>query len=529
MIMKNKLLSRLTPTSFLQAFVIQSMKLWRKKNLGQQSNDNYIQHLGLLASSSLEKIVREQLEYENTLTFDQYADVIIEIKNQIGGGFSRVSSDVGTIRVENTRCPFGEMVKETPELCQMTSSVFGGIAARNFGYAKVELKKRIATGDTYCDISIHLDKELSQARSGDEYHNQESSIISKLNATETIVQVTEGIEKNWYHCGTTESDPMQNSQNIVIGQSQAMQEVFDSIQIVAPTMVNVLIGGETGVGKEIVARTIHAESGRNPERFIAVNCAAIAETLIESALFGHEKGAFTGAYNVHKGFFERACTGTLFLDEIDSLSLSGQAKLLRILQEGEFERVGGRQAIKADVRIIVAANQSIKDMVLAGDFRKDLFYRLNVVPIQIPPLRDRREDIGALIDFFLMQLSNKYQKPRKTLGEKAWHKVMIYDWPGNIRELESVLEHAFLFAQGAIIEDVSIDCADLNLGHIYTGSLNMTKKKVAGEIEVKMLHDALKRFSGNVSATAKEIGMTPRAVHQKLKKHHIEAATYRDK
>jgi len=525
--MAKKSLFRLTPTSFLQTFVIQSMKLGQKHNSKESTNNNYIQHLGLLASSDFEKSARKQLDYESALTHDQYADVIIEIKNQIGGGFSRLSSDTGIIRVENTCCPFGKGVKETPELCQMTSSVFGGIAARNFGYAKVELKKRIAVGDAGCEVSVYLDQKQSQAISGDEYYRQEDSIQSKLYNTDTIVQVTERVSPNWYHCEATELDVRKKSLNIVIGKSPAMRDVFESIKVVAPTMVNIMIGGETGVGKEVVARAIHVASERNQERFIAVNCAAIAENLIESALFGHEKGAFTGAYNVHKGFFERACTGTLFLDEIDSLSLSGQAKILRVLQEGEFERVGGRQVMKADVRIITASNRSLKDLVLTGEFRKDLFYRLNIVPIPIPALRDRREDLGDLIDFFLKQLANKYQKPEQHLGEKAWYKVMSYEWPGNIRELESVLEHAFLFAKGNIIEDVPIDCSDLDAGDIYKGSLNTAKKKVACEVEIKMLEGALTRFNGNVTTTAKEMGLTPRAIHQKLKKHHIDASIYR--
>jgi transcriptional regulator with PAS, ATPase and Fis domain len=343
------------------------------------------------------------------------------------------------------------------------------------------------------------------------------------------VQVEEKTARNWCHCGPAETGARQNPRNIVIGQSPSMGEVLNSMEIVAPTLANVLIGGETGVGKEIIARAIHAASGRNQEKFVAVNCGAIAESLIESALFGHEKGAFTGAYNVHKGFFERACTGTLFLDEIDSLSLSGQAKLLRILQEGEFERVGGRQVIKADVRIIAASNRPLKDLVTAGDFRKDLFYRLNIVPIHIPPLRDRREDIGALADYFLKQLSDKYQKPKKSLGEQAWRKVMLYDWPGNVRELENVFERAFLFTRGPIIEDIPVELNDSDSGSVSDGNLNMIKKKVAREIEIKMLQDALTRFSGNVSAVAREMEITPRAVHQKLKKHHIEAAAYRNK
>jgi Nif-specific regulatory protein/two-component system response regulator AtoC len=322
---------------------------------------------------------------------------------------------------------------------------------------------------------------------------------------------------------------VQKNQTLVIGHSKAIRDVTDAIEIVAPTMANVLIGGETGVGKEIIARAIHAASGRNPEKFIAVNCAAIAESLIESALFGHEKGAFTGAYNVHKGFFERACTGTLFLDEIDGLSLTSQAKLLRVLQEGEFERVGGRQLIKTDVRIIVASNRKLKDLVSASEFRKDLFYRLNIITIDIPPLRERREDIVVLANHFLKQLSVKYQKYPKNLGEHVWLKMMRYDWPGNIRELENVLENAFLFAKTEVIENIAVEISDSEADQAHHSLIQATKGKISRDVEIKLLHEALARCSGNVSAVAREMGITPRAIHQKLKKHGIDADEYRAK
>jgi Nif-specific regulatory protein/two-component system response regulator AtoC len=527
--MNNRLLSRLTPVSFLQAFVIHSINLWKKHNAQYANRDNSVQYLGLSASSCFEETVRKQLEFNDALTHDQYADVIIEIKNQIGGEFTRASSDEGVIRVENTRCPFGALVKETPELCQMTSSVFGGIAARNFGYAQVELRKRIAIGDPVCDAAIYLNRESHQNRHGDEYFFQDGALISKLNDTDAIVEIADNADRYWCGCGSTEAAIVQKKQSPVIGLSKAIRDVMDAIEIVAPTMANVLLGGETGVGKELIARAIHATSGRNPEKFIAVNCAAIAESLIESALFGHEKGAFTGAYNVHKGFFERACSGTLFLDEIDGLSLTSQAKFLRVLQEGEFERVGGRQLIKTDVRIIVASNRKLKDLASAGEFRKDLFYRLNIVTIDIPPLRERRDDIVALVDHFLKKLSLKYQKPPKNLGEQAWLKMMRYDWPGNIRELENVLESAFLFAKTEVIENIAVEVADSEVGQTHRNLIQATKKKITCDVEKKLLHDALARCSGNVSAVAREMRVTPRAIHQKLKKHRIDADEYRTK
>lgn len=509
--------------------MIQCLHLDNKRSEQPSGNGNYIQHIGLSASSCFEETVRKQLDYQGNLTHDQYADVIIEIKNEIGGAFTRVSSDEGVICVENSCCPFGGMVRETPELCQMTSSVFGGIAARNFGYAQVELRKRIAAGDSICEVAIYLNKRSPEKRHGDEYFRQQGALISKLDDSNAIVQISEKAELNWCGCSTVEAGSPQRSQTLVVGQSEGMRSVMEAIEIVAPTMANVLISGETGVGKEIIARTIHAASGRNPEKFVAVNCGAIAESLIESALFGHEKGAFTGAYNVHKGFFERACTGTLFLDEIDSLSLNGQAKLLRVLQEGEFERVGGRQPIKTDVRIIVASNRILKTLVEADDFRKDLFYRLNIVTIHIPPLRDRRDDIATLADHFLTQLSTKYQKPKLKLGERVLDKMMRYDWPGNIRELENVLERAFLFTRGDTIEDIAIDDFEDKEVLPIQGSLKVAKKKIASDAEIKLLRKALAKFSGNVSAVARAIGVTPRAVHQKLKKYHIQADEYRSK
>ena len=528
--LKDQPLLRLTPISFLQTFVTQSIKLAGQKECGQHEDSfNFVQYLGLTASSCFEVASREQLGYVNPITLDQYAYIIINIKNQIGGGFSRISSEMGEIRVENTQCPFGDMVKEAPELCQMTSSVFGGIAARNFGYAKVELSKRIATGDNRCEVCIHTDAESARDKFGDEYISKDDVVISKSVCTEVSMRVSEKIEKAWCQSGSSESNKCQTPN--IIATSQEMREILETAEVVAPTMVSVLIGGETGVGKEIIARVIHAMSDRSQHKFIAVNCGAIPENLIESMLFGHEKGAFTGAYNVHQGFFERAGNGTLFLDEIDSLPVSAQAKLLRVLQDGEFERVGGRQMIHADVRIIAASNRSIEDMVLLGDFRRDLFYRLNVVPIYIPPLRERREDITELVNHILRQLSSKYQRPRKILGNRAWNSVMTSDWPGNVRELENVLERAFLFTHGQVIEDIDVNIrgTSIDLKDSAGGKLSNIRKKVVHEIETRLLHDALIRFSGNVSAVARELGITPRAVHQKLKNHNIQAASYRKK
>jgi len=530
--MSNKTLAQLTPINFLQTFVIQSVKV--AGQLGRPSHDghlDYIEHLGLAAGSCFEASYREQSDLDSDLDLGQYSELIVGIKNQIGGNFSRASSDPGVVRVVNTRCPFGDAVKEAPELCRMTSSVFGGIAARNFGYAKVALNKRIATNDGVCEVCIYTDRDTAAGHDGDEYENEAGVVISESVTADTALRIQEGLKKFW--CHTNHSAESNRPKTFVVAESAAMRQIYKSIERVAPADASVQITGETGVGKEWVARATHALSNRWQESFVAVNCGAIPESLIESALFGHEKGAFTGAYNVHHGYFERADKGTLFLDEIDALPVSAQAQLLRILQDGEFERVGGRQTLKSDARIICASNRDIEAMVASGDFRQDLYYRISVIPIHIPPLRDRLEDLSALVMHFLRKLADKYVSKPKVLSESAWLRAMAYSWPGNVRELENILERAFLFTQGLIIEDLDIDDGGAQQAGIPAQDdkldLRTVKKNATMELEKKIIHAGLNRFAGNVSQVARSMGITPRAVHQKLRSLGIDPAVYRNK
>jgi DNA-binding NtrC family response regulator len=527
--MPNALLSELSPISFLQMFVTQSVKLAGQR-AAERAGEGYdpIQYLGLTASGCLEAHARQRLDLPREVSRDQYAKLIIEIKNRIGGGFSQMSGEGGAVRVENCRCPFGDMVKEAPELCRMTSSVFGGIAARNFGYAKVALRRRIANGDGRCEVLIYTDRAEASDKHGDEYVSEDGAIVSRSALAEVTVRVAEMMARTWCPDGQGGRDGCRNAPEIV-AESLAMREALASAELVAPTLASVLISGETGVGKEIIARAIHALSHRSTGKFVAVNCGAIPENLIESALFGHEKGAFTGAHELHHGFFERASGGTLFLDEVDSLPLLAQANLLRVLQEGEFERVGGKQLLRADVRIIAASNTPVERMLAGGHFRKDLYYRLNVVPIHIPSLRERREDITALVNHFLGRLAERYQRPLKVLSSQAWGQAMAHDWPGNVRELENVLERAFLFAKGQVIDSIGVAVAGGrgDSGQDGAGSLRSRKQGAVREVEITALREALLRLDGNVSAVAREIGITPRAVHQKLKSYCIEAAAYR--
>ncbi|MEN8175861.1 MAG: sigma 54-interacting transcriptional regulator, partial [Pseudomonadota bacterium] len=491
---------------------------------------SHIEFIGLTAAPCFEATCRQQMGLEGAIDLDQYADIILSIKNQIGGKFSRASSEPGMVRVVSTQCPFGEVVKEVPDLCRMTSSVFGGIAARNFGYAKVELRHRIATGDSGCDVCIYTDRDSARDLPGDEYRDEKGVLVSRSVTADIQGRLEEKMQEAWRVIGNPRAAGCERVPK-VIAESGAMRRALKAMEIVAPTSATVLVSGETGVGKEIVARAVHALSERCAREFVAVNCGAIPENLVESMLFGHEKGAFTGAYDVHHGLFERAERGTLFLDEIDCLPVSAQAKLLRVLQEGEFERVGGRQTLRADVRIIAASNRNIEERVTAGEFRRDLYYRLNVVPIHIPPLRERREDINALAQHFLRRIAERYGQSRKVLGERAWKQIMVYAWPGNVRELENVLERSFLFSRGPIIESVMLNSEQLEDGEesglAENLSLRDLTRQAAMQTEERLIRTALENLKGNVTAVARSMGISPRAVHQKLRKHAIDPGEFR--
>lgn len=518
----------LNPLSFLQTFVVQSVKLAEQKGcVACDDHFNYIEFLGLTAGACLEAASRAQLGMEGKIDHDGYAEVIVNLKNRIGGNFSRGSSEAGMVWVRNSQCPFGDMVKEAPELCRMTSSVFGGIAARNFGYAKVELRKRIATHDGCCEVCIYTDPDSAQGKPGDEYRSSEGVIISTRSNAEVSLRVAEKMQQVWCAHHGADSRDQGRGRVMVVAESNAMRAALEAAEIVAPTHATVFITGETGVGKEVVARATHALSRRSDGPFVAINCGAIPNELVESALFGHEKGAFTGAHDVHQGVFERAARGTLFLDEIDTLPVSAQAKLLRVLQEGEFERVGGKQLLRADVRIIAASNSDIQEMVASGDFRTDLYYRLNVVPIRIPPLRERREDISELVNHILRRLSGLYGSGRKVLSERAWANVMSHAWPGNVRELENVLERAYLFSRGTVIDSVDIPASNTPISELNFRTLQALKRQAANDVESRILKEALSRRQGNVTAVAREMGITARAVHQKLKSYGINPAVYR--
>lgn len=526
--MSDKLFSHLNPILFLQTFVAQSIEVSAKIG-GDKKNDrlNHIERLGLTASGCFEAAYRHECGKDGPLDHDKYADMIVEIKNKIGGNFSRASSEPGMVRVVNTRCPFGEAVMQAPELCKMTSSVFGGIAARNFGYAKVILDKRIAVGDGMCEARIYTNPKEAAAFVGEEYRREQGVIRGR--ATTAKARINRKLHEGKTWCGS--SEPGDVGTPSVVAKSPAMLNALEVVKVVAPTTATVLITGETGVGKEVIARRIHAMSERWNKNFVAVNCGAIPENLVETTLFGHERGAFTGAYEVHHGLFEQAEGGSLFLDEIDSLPLAAQTRLLRVLQGGEFERVGGKQRLSTNVRVIAAASMRLEKFIAEGTFRMDLYYRINVIPIILPPLRERREDLLPLVNYILAQLSTKYNSVIKTLSETAIARLMQHDWPGNVRELENVLERSFLFSSGPIITQLLLpqtnDAVAASLGPPVNQSLKQAKQEAAEQVEILILKEALIRFRGKVSEIAKSLGVTPRAIHQKLNLHSMDPNSYR--
>jgi two-component system nitrogen regulation response regulator NtrX len=304
----------------------------------------------------------------------------------------------------------------------------------------------------------------------------------------------------------------------MIGNSAALQRVKEHILRVAPTSTRVLILGESGTGKELAARAIHNASDRRDQPFIKVNCAAIPEELIESELFGHEKGSFTGAHQAHDGKFLQADGGTLFLDEIGDMSLRAQAKMLRVLQDGEFERVGGREPLRVNVRLITATNKDLEELVRAGKFREDLWFRLNVVPIVMPALRERREDIPPLVDYFVQQYCRENGFRAKSVAPAAMQKLIEHEWSGNVRELRNAMERLVIMTPGDVIE-----AADLPLKMQSPVSFSksfpqgMTLQALRELIEKEYIIACLESTRGNITRAAKLLGIERSNLHKKMR------------
>ena len=311
----------------------------------------------------------------------------------------------------------------------------------------------------------------------------------------------------------------------IVGKSPKMMQLFDTIRKIGEYKTSVLIIGESGTGKEMVARCLHYNSPRNNGPFEAINCGAIPETLLESELFGHEKGAFTDAKREKRGSFELAHQGTLFLDEVGEMSLAAQVKLLRVLQAGEIKRLGSEHTLSIDVRIIAATVQDLTKAVADGKFREDLFYRLNVLPVHLPPLRERKEDIPLLIDHFIHKYNHQHGLNTEGVAEGALARLLDYSWPGNVRELENAVERAMILTQGKKIEADSLPSEVLGMHPSWKKNLwgdEYSIKKANRSMEEDLIRKALKKTGGNRSQAAKVLEISHPALLSKIKEYGIQ-------
>ncbi len=312
----------------------------------------------------------------------------------------------------------------------------------------------------------------------------------------------------------------------IIGNSKPMQAVFDLIAHVSKSDATVLVRGESGTGKELVAQAIHYNSHRSTKPFIKVNCAALPETVIESELFGHEKGSFTGAISTRKGRFEIAAGGTIFLDEIGDLSPTTQIKLLRVLQEREFERVGGNETIRTNVRVIAATNRNLERLMETNQFREDLYYRLNVFPIHVPPLRDRKSDILLLADYFIEKYAERNHVGIRRISTPAIDLLVNYHWPGNVRELENCIERAVLLSVDDVIHSHHLP-PSLQSAESTGTQINGTLQESLDNLERELLMDALKSTKGNMAKAARLLDVTERVMGLRVKRHGVDPRHFR--
>ena len=311
----------------------------------------------------------------------------------------------------------------------------------------------------------------------------------------------------------------------LIGNSRVMRDLYHLLETVAATSSTVLITGETGTGKELAARAIHHSSPRRAHRFVALNCSAIPETLLEAELFGHARGAFTGAVGARQGRLEQAHKGTLFLDEVGTMSPALQSKLLRVLQEREFERLGDSHTVKIDVRVIAATHSDLARMVSDGSFRQDLFYRLNVIPIVLPPLRDRRDDVPLLVQHSLQRLCAELGRPTVTVSQDAMRRLMAYSWPGNVRQLENVVERALTFSQGRPqidVPDLAPDIREQTAAAVskdpWLPEEGLDFESYIGSLELSLIRSSLERTNGNKRQAAKLLNLKRTTLIEKLKR-----------
>lgn len=386
----------------------------------------------------------------------------------------------------------------------------------------IELLKAVKKLDTSIEVILitafaTLETAVEALKMGArDYITKPFNLEEVFQAIDRIVGSGENLEED-----LTESSGQ--IENYLTAKSEVMQHMLRLLNQVAKSNATVILYGETGTGKEIASKTIHDMSDRRDKAFVKVNCAAIPENLLESELFGYEKGAFTGAATKKPGRFELADGGTIFLDEIGDMPLGLQAKLLRVLQEKEFERLGGTKTLKVDVRIIAATNKNLANLVKQEKFREDLYYRLSVVPIQIPPLRKRKEDIPTLVGHFLLRSAVISKQPEKRISREALQKLIAYEWPGNIRELENTIERCVVVTAGNLI---TLDDLPENIGSREAENPSVTEAGTLDEAvdsaEKNAIIKVLEECGGNRTLASQRLGISRRSLHRKLLKYNIE-------
>ena len=421
------------------------------------------------------------------------------------------------------------------------------IIVKNVGEEPLFLNRTRARGDikratiSFLCVPIKLDRETVGAFSVDRLFHQDISFEEDLRLLTIIssmvaqaVRIHQMVEKEKSRLQDENTRLRQELKkrfhpSNIIGESKRMLDVYETLELVSKTKATVLLRGESGTGKELIAHAIHYHSERADNPFIKVSCAALPETLLESELFGYEKGAFTGALTNKVGRFEMANSGTLFLDEIGDLSPSTQVKLLRVLQEREFERVGGTQTIHVDIRLIVATNKDLEKEVREGRFREDLYYRLNVVSIFLPPLRERREDIPVLVNHFLERACQENKKKVKYISDESMEILMNYAWPGNVRELENAIERAVVLCKGETLTPEFFPIPQDGKGpgltrfnpDLESESFTAPLPQTVEALEKRMIGAALKKTGGNQRRAAQLLGLTARMIGYKIKQYGL--------
>ena len=411
-------------------------------------------------------------------------------------------------------------------------TAFNNSAEKITGYCKEEAignKCWNIFASNFCRNGCHMEQTMHKGKStiGNELEiiqkngkkvpiRINSSILlnnknEKIGAVETFIDISE--LKNL----SAHLDERYSYENI-IGKNKEFQKIISVLESVAQTDSSVLLTGESGTGKELAARAIHLRSPRRTEAFIAVNCSAFVESLIESELFGHEKGAFTGAIRTKTGRFELAKGGTLFLDEIGDLSLAVQTKLLRVLETREFERVGGTKTIKMGTRIIAATNKDLNEEILSGRFRKDLFYRINIINIHLPSLRERKDDLPLLVSHFIDHFNEKFGKSVRQFSSSAYELLFDYEWPGNIRELENVIEHCFILCSSSIIQSEHLPKSIRERSVQSSAPCSTQIRKSMRETEKELILSILEKNKWNKRAASEELHINPSTLWRKMKK-----------